>query len=321
LSGSLDAVVLSSIFKIHPQDYVVVLHDKEEAAYFQNDLQNLLSREIPLFPMSYKRPYEFDEIENANVLMRTEVLNLLSNKTTPEIIVTYPEALAEKVINKRSLAQNTFSVKLKEKLDIKFLEEFLHSYDFEKTDFVYEAGQFAVRGGIIDIFSFAYEYPYRIELFGDEVDSIRTFDPGSQLSVEALQHINIIPNIQSKLTHDERQSFLEFIPPGTRVWFKDFQLAQDIVQKSFEKAEESFKKILHSSATQIISSPEKLFDNGVAFTRFAEAFTTIEFGLRFILPKSKVFEFRSTPQPSFNKNFELLAQDLFSTRFKAFRIS
>ena len=212
LSGSLDAVVLSSIFKIHPQDYVVVLHDKEEAAYFQNDLQNLLSREILLFPMSYKRPYEFDEIENANVLMRTEVLNLLSNKTTPEIIVTYPEALAEKVINKRSLAQNTFSVKLKEKLDIKFLEEFLHSYDFEKTDFVYEAGQFAVRGGIIDIFSFAYEYPYRIELFGDEVDSIRTFDPGSQLSVEALEHINIIPNIQSKLTHDERQSFLEFIP-------------------------------------------------------------------------------------------------------------
>ena len=319
LSGSLDAVVLSSIFKIHPQDYVVVLHDKEEAAYFQNDLQNLLSREILLFPMSYKRPYEFDEIENANVLMRTEVLNLLSNKTTAEIIVTYPEALAEKVINKRSLAQNTFSVKLKEKLDINFLEEFLHSYDFEKTDFVYEAGQFAVRGGIIDIFSFAYEYPYRIELFGDEVDSIRTFDPGSQLSVEALQHINIIPNIQSKVTHDERQSFFEFIPPGTRVWFKDFQLAQDIVQKSFDKAEESFKKILHSSATQIISSPEKLFDNGVAFTRFAEVFTTIEFGLRFILPKSKVFELRSTPQPSFNKNFELLAQDLFQHQIQGFQ--
>ena len=319
LSGSLDAVVLSSIFKIHPQDYVVVLHDKEEAAYFQNDLQNLLSREILLFPMSYKRPYEFDEIENANVLMRTEVLNLLSNKTTPEIIVTYPEALAEKVINKRSLAQNTFSVKLKEKLDIKFLEEFLHGYDFEKTDFVYEAGQFAVRGGIIDIFSFAYEFPYRIELFGDEVDSIRTFDPGSQLSVEALEHINIIPNIQSKLTHDERQSFLEFIPSGTRVWFKDFQLAQDIVQKSFDKAEESFKKILHSSATQVISSPEKLFDNGVAFTRLAEAFTTIEFGLRFILPKSKVFEFKSTPQPSFNKNFELLAQDLFQHQIQGFQ--
>ena len=147
-------------FKIHPQDFLVVLHDRDEAGYFQNDLQNLLGKEVLLFPLSYKRPYEFDEIENANVLMRTEVLNCLSNKTSPEIIVTYPEALAEKVINKRSLAQNTFSVKLKEKLDLNFLEEFLHTYDFEKTDFVYEAGQFAVRRGIIDIFSFAYEHPY-----------------------------------------------------------------------------------------------------------------------------------------------------------------
>ena len=319
LSGSLDAVVLASIFKIHPQDYLVVLHDKEEAAYFQNDLQNLLSHEILLFPMSYKRPYEFDEVENANVLMRTEVLNRLSNKTTPEIIVTYPEALAEKVINKRSLAQNTFSVKLKEKLDINFLEEFLHTYDFEKTDFVYEAGQFAIRGGIIDIFSFAYEYPYRIELFGDEVDSIRTFNPGSQLSVDALDHINIIPNIQSKVTHDERQSFFEFIASGTRIWFKDYQLTQDIVQKSFEKAQETFKKILHSSATQIISSPEKLFDNGIALMQLAEKFTAVEFGTRFIRPKAKVFEVKSAPQPSFNKNFELLAQDLFQHQLQGFQ--
>ncbi len=319
LSGSLDAVVLASIFKIHPQDYLAVLHDKEEAAYFQNDLQNLLSHEILLFPMSYKRPYEFDEVENANVLMRTEVLNRLSNKTTPEIIVTYPEALAEKVINKRSLAQNTFSVKLKEKLDINFLEEFLHTYDFEKTDFVYEAGQFAIRGGIIDIFSFAYEYPYRIELFGDEVDSIRTFNPGSQLSVDALDHINIIPNIQSKLTHDERQSFFEFIASGSRIWFKDYQLTQDIIKKSFEKAEESFKKILHSSATQIISSPEKLFDNGSALMQLAEKFTTVEFGIRFIRPKAKLFEFKSAPQPSFNKNFEMLAQDLFQHQLQGFQ--
>lgn len=318
LSGSLDAVILSAIFKVHPQDYIVVLHDKEEAAYFQNDLQSLLSREILLFPMSYKRPYEFDEIENANVLMRTEVLNRLSNKTAPEIIVTYPEALAEKVINKRSLAQNTFGVKLKEKLDLKFLEEFLHTYDFEKTDFVYEAGQFAIRGGIIDIFSFAYEYPYRIELFGDEVDSIRTFDPGSQLSVESLENINIIPNIQSKLTHDERQSFFEFIASDTRLWFKDYQLSHDVVQKSFEKVLESFQKIIHSSATQVVSSPEKLFDDGIAFTRLTEIFTTIEFGSRFIRSQSKIFEFQSTPQPSFNKNFELLTKDLYDHQIQGF---
>ncbi len=318
LSGSLDAIVLASIFKIYQHDIIVVLHDKEEAAYFQNDLQNLLEREILLFPTSYKRPYEFDEIENANILMRTEVLNRLANKTSHEIIVTYPDALAEKVINKRSLALNTFSVKLKEKLDTNFLEEFLHNYDFEKTDFVYEAGQFAIRGGIIDIFSFAYEYPYRIELFGDEVDSIRTFDPGSQLSVEELEKVNIIPNIQSKLIQDERQSFFEFISPNTRLWFKDYQLTKDLVQKSFEKAEASFNKIIITSATQVISSPEKLFDDGIGFAFQSERFGCVEFGSRFSLLESKAFEFKSSSQPSFNKNFELLAKDLYDHQIQGF---
>ncbi|HKZ38443.1 MAG TPA: transcription-repair coupling factor [Chryseolinea sp.] len=318
-SGSLDAVVLSAVFKISPHDIIVVLHDREEASYFQNDLQNLLEQEILLFPMSYKRPYEFDEIENANILMRTEVLNRLASKTSPEIIVTYPDALAEKVINKRSLALNTFSIKLKEKLDTKFLAEFLHNYDFEKTDFVYEAGQFAIRGGIIDIFSFAYEYPYRIELFGDEVDSIRTFDPGSQLSVETLEKVNIIPNIQSKLTQDERQSFFEFIPSNTRLWFKDYHLTEDLIQKSFEKAQTSFKEILNTSATQIISAPGKLFEDAVGFLQKTKAFICIEFGSRFSLPEAKIFEFQSSSQPSFNKNFELLAADLYDHQVQGFK--
>src|SRR5687768_10527092 len=138
-----------------------------------------------------------------------------------------------------------------------FLEDFLHTYDFEKTDFVYEAGQFSVRGGIIDVFSFAHELPYRIELFGDEVDSIRSFEPGSQLSVEAQEKINVIPNVQTKLVQEERQPFLEFISAQTRIWFKDFQLTCDIIQKNFEKVESSFDKILKESGnTQIISHPE-----------------------------------------------------------------
>ena len=222
--------------------------------------------------MSYKRPYEFEETENANILMRAEVLNRLANKTAPEIIVTYPEALSEKVINQRSLASNTFTVTLNEKLDVSFLEEFLHNYDFEKTDFVYEAGQFAVRGGIIDIFSFANEFPCRIELFGNEVDSIRTFDPGSQLSVETLDKAYIIPNVQSKLMQEERQSFFEFISPNTRLWFKDFQLTQDIIQKSFEAVEIAFGRILSTSGTQIVSDPEKLFDDGQTFLRNSNDF-------------------------------------------------
>jgi len=310
LSGSLDAVLVSSTFTLHPQNYLIVLQDKEEAAYFQNDLQNLMGCEILLFPMSYKRPYEFDEVENANILMRTEVLNALAAKTTPQLIVTYPEALSEKVISKRSLSSNTFSINAGEKLNVSFLEEFMHSYDFEKTDFVYEAGQFAVRGGIIDIFSFAHELPYRIELFGDEVDSIRSFDPGSQLSVETVTSINIIPDVQTRLMHEERQSFFEFIAQETRIWFKDVQLTADVIQKSFEKVSESFNRIVTSSNTQIVLSPEKLFDDGVAFLRLTSQFTQIEFGNRFVLNNPVTYEWPSSAQPSFNKNFELLANNL-----------
>src|SRR5688572_25256241 len=257
------------------------MHDKEEAGYFQNDLQNLLSHEILLFPMSYKRPYEYDEIENANVLMRTEVLNLLSNKTSPEIIVTYPEALAEKVINKRSLAQNTFSVKLKEKLDIKFLEEFLHTYDFEKTDFVYEAGQFSIRGGIIDIFSFAHELPYRIELFGDEVDSIRSFDPGSQLSVEQLTSVSLMPDVQTRLIQEHRQSLLAFIKPQTRVWIKDSEMLLDVLEKSFEHASHAFDDILSRSGnSKVALTPDALFESREEFEKLLGSFQRIEFGSR-----------------------------------------
>jgi transcription-repair coupling factor (superfamily II helicase) len=318
LSGGIDAIVLSSVFKIRPLDYLVILHDRDEAHYFQNDIQNLLGREILVFPMSYKRPYEFDETENANILMRAEVLNRLANKTSPEIIITYPEALGEKVITKRSLASNTFTITLGEKLDVSFLEEFLHNYDFEKTDFVYEAGQFAVRGGIIDIFSFANELPYRIELFGNEVDSIRTFEPGSQLSVDSLKKINVIPNVQSKLMQEERQSFFDFISPETRIWVKDHQLTKDIIQKCFDKAHGSFDSMLKASGAKVVADPEKLFDSGAGFLAKSSQFVNIEFGSRFVLDDSKHFDFSSSPQPSFNKNFELLAQDLYEHQSKGY---
>lgn len=310
LAGSLDAVLLAAAFTLHPRDFLVVLHDREEAAYFQNDLQNLLSREVPLFPMSYKRPYEYDEIENANILMRAEVLNHLAGKKNAEIIVTYPEALSEKVINKRSLSSNTFTVKTGEKLDVAFLEEFLHTYDFEKTDFVYEAGQFSIRGGIIDIFSFAHELPYRVELFGDEVDSIRTFEPGSQLSVDKMDHVNVIPNIQTRLTQEARQSLLEFISGETILWFKDFQLTTDLIDKSFEKVQGSFTRLVKESGTQVISDPAMLFSAGDDFRKLSDSFARIEFGSRCILPATTSFEYPSSAQPSFNKNFELLANNL-----------
>jgi transcription-repair coupling factor (superfamily II helicase) len=319
LSGSLDAVLAAACYWLHPRPYFIVLHDREEAAYFQNDLQQLLGREICLFPMSYKRPYEYEETENANILMRTEVLNLILTKNEPLIIVSYPEALSEKVINRRSLASNTFTVTVGATLDRTFLEEFLHTCDFEKTDFVYEAGQFAVRGGIIDVFSYAHELPYRIELVGNEVESIRSFDPASQISVEQLERVNLIPDVQTRLIKEERQSLFQFLSKDTILWFKDFQLTQDVIQQWFDKAEASFKKIISSAGHATVAlNPTLLFDQGVDFEQRTESFRKVEFGNRFSLPAAQMVEWSSSGQPAFSKNFELLATNLLDIQGKGF---
>lgn len=313
LVGSLDAVLVAALYGVNHQNHLIVLHDKEEAAYFFNDLQNLLGeKEVLFFPTSYKRPYEFEETENANILMRAEILNRINHKaSTGELIITYPEALTEKVINKRSLQKNTFTAKVGEQIDVEFLSELLSTYDFEKSDFVYEAGQFAVRGGIIDVFSYAHDLPYRIELFGNEVESIRTFDPNNQLSIDTVKEINIIPNIQTKLVHEERQAFLDFAPNNTKLWLKDYQHTIDVIDKYFEKAAESFSKILEESGnTQVVLQPKDLFETGASFASLANNFINIEFGNRFYLKDPHIFNFQTQPQPSFNKNFELLAENI-----------
>lgn len=198
LMGSLDAIIAAATYRLNQQNHIFVLHEKEEAAYFYNDLQNLLGeKEVLLFPSSYKRAYEFEETENANILMRADILNRINNKSSAgELIVTYPEALTEKVINKKSLVQNTLTAKVGEQVNSNFLTDILLAYGFVQDDFVYEPGQFAVRGGIVDIYSYAGGLPYRIELFGDEIESIRIFDPESQLSKDNLKTVSIIPNIR-----------------------------------------------------------------------------------------------------------------------------
>lgn len=317
LVGSLDAVTIAATQNINKQNHLVVLHDKEEAAYFQYDLQNLLGVKEPLlFPTSYKRAYQFEETENANVLMRAEILNRINHKSsTGEIIVTYPEALTEKVINKKSLVSNTFSAKVGENLDVEFIAELLQTYDFEPTDFVYEPGQYAIRGGIVDIFSYASDEPYRIELFGNEIDSIRTFDVVSQLSIETVKQINIIPNVQTRLLHETRESLLDFIPNNTKIWFKDFAQTLDILDQYFKKATESFDKIVaDTSDTKVVLKPEMLFDDAKSFQAGLGKFMKIEFGNRFYKRSVQSFEFDAKPQPSFNKNFDLLGENLYKNQ-------
>ncbi|AMM51254.1 transcription-repair coupling factor [Rufibacter sp. DG15C] len=314
LVGSLDAVVASTLQTMQPRTHLFILHDREEAAYFYSDLSSLLedTQEVLLFPSSYKRAYQFDSTENANILLRAEVLNRLNDRAgAGALIVTYPEALTEKVINKKSLVANTLGAKVGEKLDVNFLTEVLNSYDFERTDFVYEAGQFAVRGGIIDVYSYANELPYRLELFGDEIESIRTFDPNTQLSVEQKKQISIIPNVQTKLLQETRESFLDFIPEDSKIWVKDYRQTVEVVSESYEKAEQAFQEMLeHSAGVQIVSKPADLFESGKAFKKGLEKFTLVEFGKRFNFKNAEVVQFQAHPQPSFNKDFQRLAANL-----------
>ncbi|MEQ8927260.1 MAG: transcription-repair coupling factor, partial [Fulvivirga sp.] len=321
ITGSLDAILVACAYQTNHQNHLIILHDKEEAAYFHYDLQNLLGgKEVLFFPTSYKRPYEFEETENANVLMRAEILNRVNHKASSgEIIVTYPEALTEKVINKKSLSKNTFSAKVGEQIDIEFFSELLTTYDFDKTDFVYEAGQFAVRGGILDVFSYAHDLPYRIELFGNEIESIRTFDPNSQLSVDNVKEINLIPNVQTKLVHEERQGFIDFLPNNTKVWYKDYQHTLDIIDAYFDKASQNFGDILEESGkTQVVLNPEDLFENSKTYKSQLKEITQIEFGNRFYFKNADVIEFDSEPQPSFNKNFELLVKNVSENQTQGF---
>nr|WP_213017962.1 transcription-repair coupling factor [Hymenobacter negativus] len=325
LVGSQDAVVAAAVAHgQHP--HVFILHDKEEAAYFLSDLQHLLPEgpEALLFPSSYKRAYQFDETENANVLMRAEALNRLNTTRAAGsgnsvFIVTYPEALTEKVINRQSLVKNTFNAKVGDKLDVNFLGELLGEYDFEKTDFVYEAGQYAVRGGIVDVFSYANELPFRLELFGDEIESIRTFNPETQLSVEPRPSISIIPNVQTKMLHETREAFFDFLPRTACIWVKDVRQTLDVVSELFEKAEANFEQMLaEAHGMQIVSKPADLFESGKSFKKLLDEFAVVEFGKRFHFKNAETFQFAAKPQPSFNKEFERMAKNLRENQLRNF---
>ncbi|SIO04319.1 transcription-repair coupling factor (superfamily II helicase) [Algoriphagus halophilus] len=321
LSGSLDMVLFASYYRQHGGFHLIIATDKEQAAYLNSDLQNLLNTEDHMiFPSSFKRAYQYEEVDNANVLLRSEILNLiLDAKTDSRIIITYPEALYERVINKRSLKENTFTASVGESVDMEFVSEVLTSYDFEKIDFVYEPGQFAIRGGILDVFSFSNEHPYRLELFGKEIESIRTFDPESQLSIANVDEISLIPNVQTKLLQEVRQSFLSFLPENCKIWYKDYQLNLDVMDECFHKAEQAFDTIANQTQTdKLMLKPSDLFDKGKDFQALATNHSQIEFGKQFYLRGGKEIKWDSQPQPSFNKNFDLLVSNLSENEKKGF---
>ena len=206
LLGSSLSFVIESLFEKADKTFLILANEKEEAAYILNDLEELIGEKNVLFyPSSYRRPYQIEETDNANVLLRSEVLNRINSRKKPCVIVSYPEAIFEKVVTKKELEKNTLKISIADKVSIDFINEVLFEYDFKRVDFITEPGEFSVRGGILDVFSFSNDNPYRIEFFGNEVDSIRTFDVASQLSLEQKNKITIIPNFENKLLEEKRE--------------------------------------------------------------------------------------------------------------------
>ena len=308
LTGSSLSFVIADVFKTNDFPFLVLLNDKEEAAYYLNDLEQLIGENDVLFyPGSHRRPYQIEETDNANVLLRAEVLNRINSRKKPAVIVTYPDALFEKVVTRKELDKNTLNIKLEDTLSLEFLNEVLFEYQFKRVDFVTEPGEFSVRGGIVDVFSFSHDEPYRIEFFGDEVDSIRTFDVETQLSTEKVKKISVIPNVANKVVHENRESFLKYISPKTVVFSKNLDLVYDRIDSNFQKAEESFTKLSQEIKH---AKPEELFLNSGLLKEQLQEFSLIEIGSSVTEDSQGEIQFNIKPQPSFNKKFDLLIENL-----------
>ena len=316
LVGSSLSFVISETFKKAEKPYILIFNDKEEAAYYLNDLEQLIGdKNVLFYPGSYRRPYQIEETDNANILLRSEVLNRINSRKKPAIIVTYPDAIFEKVVTKRELERNTLKVSVGENVSLDFVNEILFEYNFNRVDFVTEPGEFSVRGGIIDVFSFSNDEPYRIEFFGDEVDSIRTFDVETQLSNEKLNRVSILPNVENKKLQEKRESFLKYVSSKTIVFAKNIDFLAGRLDTLFSKAEEAFQEL---SKELNHTQPKDLFCDGFFIRNQLQEFTVAIFGTtqhsEFISESPneilKQVQYNTKPQPSFNKQFDLLIENL-----------
>ncbi|MGN0019790.1 MAG: transcription-repair coupling factor [Sphingobacterium hotanense] len=322
LIGSSDAMLAAALYAEEKRMNVFVLPNHEDASFFLSDLESLFDKQILFFPASYKKAFDISIIDSAHVLQRAETLSSLNhNSELPRIVVTYPEAISEKVINRQDLEKNTLEITQNIKLSIDFINEFLYEYDFERVDFVYEPGQFAIRGGIVDIFSFSNDLPYRIEFFGDEIESIRTFDIESQLSVSKIHTVTIVPNVQAKFLSANHISLLEYIDKNAIIWVKDVQYSLDIIKEGYNRASKFWKAL---SEQDIQRNPDWIdprftFTDEKNFAAMLFEFPVIEFGKQFYYKADHTISFDIHPQPSFNKDFNLLIHNFHENEKNAIK--
>jgi transcription-repair coupling factor (superfamily II helicase) len=309
LRGSSPALLIASCFTGRGGQFVCILDDLEDAGYFYHDLMQLTSHEnIYFFPSAYRRTIKYGHTDPANEILRTEVLSMLQDRETPYIIVTYPDAIAEKVISQEALKENTLKIHTGEKLDNLFVSDVLDEYDFEHVDYVYEPGQYAMRGSILDVFSFSYEFPYRIDFFGNEVETIRSFDVETQLSKEKFNSIHIVPRISK--TNRPDTSLLGSVSGQTVLVTRDLAWCKERIDSIWNEEpvtgdEESFADRDDMRAKLI---------TGDDFIRPAVNFRRISFG-KYPAGPTVTLSFHTSLQPVYHKNFELVSKS-FHSRLK-----
>ncbi|HEX6180930.1 MAG TPA: CarD family transcriptional regulator, partial [Chitinophagaceae bacterium] len=333
LQGSSASFIVDAIFR-HPScsqlNHLVICEDAERAAYFHNDLENLTNAlDLFYFPSSFKNRKNFRLLNSSHVMLRTEALMKWSAGGNKKIMITYPEALFEKVVMPKTLSGNVIAIKSGDALDVDGVMEKLVNYGFARTDFVYEPGQFALRGGILDIYSFGNDKPYRIELFGNDVDSIRIFDPETQLSERKLLQVTIIPNVETQFDSSQKISLFEFLPENTVVWIQDWELTRErmLTQEEdlhlfLELPVEKPKPSTEEEKLEIIDPTEADFSTAADLESGIMQRHLVEFGYRSHISNGMQveIEFQTRQQPAFNRKFDLLIKDLRSWESKKYQL-
>ena len=316
--GSCLSLFFSAYIRKHPSVYVFILNDNEEAGYFYHDMvQANGDDDILFFPSSYRRAIKYGQKDAANEILRTEVLSRLEKKEGVTV-VTYPEALAEKVVSKKLLNDKTVSLKVGQNIETETISAQLVGLGFEHVDYVYEPGQFATRGSILDVFSFASEYPYRVDFFGDEIDSIRTFEVETQLSKDKKTSVNIVPELAG-VTADT-VTFLDFLPSDTVLCVKDLLWVREKIQSVHDDAVAPQAIAASEDNGAELPDIQKTIITGTDFTSKALCFRRIDFGAKPIgTPQSKL-DFETSVQPIFHKNFDMVSSSLTDFLQRGYKI-
>ncbi|MCB0687360.1 MAG: transcription-repair coupling factor [Saprospiraceae bacterium] len=307
--GAQSSFVFCGSYLKNPRTILYVANTKEEAAYFYHNVVSLLPQKpVWFFPDSSRQPGQYKEVNSSQVLQRTETINKVTgNEAGTHIVITYPEALAEKVVSPGILNKNRINLAIRENVDVDFLIEILVEYGFSNVDFVFEPGQFSVRGGIIDIFSFGNEWPYRIELFDEEIESIRTFNPMDQLSIKNIARLSIVPNINNQFESEDKVSILKILPEDSQIWICNEAFLIDRLQDCFEvlrSSKEAFVEDEREVNKPTIVTPGEIMRD---LSHYDKVYLNEE-PEAFEIDQKIVYE--AKPQPSFNKNFTYLIEDL-----------